>query len=461
MKYLIALLFVLSCPLILHSQPYQDLLDWQIAQSKRCMDAVLKKEFSKAHEMFTPEMKREFSVDTFAIFWNLFEKKAGKSYKVFNTRIDIDPEDSNLRTVIHALRCSNGNWEIRMSFKGSFLIDGFYVDKFTPKYDKRSYTVADYVNADSIKVRDLVIGKGTPWETNGILTLPLKPGKYPIVIIIHGSGPLDEDGTYVANKPYADLAWGLASKGIGVLRFPKRTRKYYSAIKDKGLEINPDLESTEDAIAAFEAVKMFRETDSSNIFLLGHGTGGMIIPRSLNAIPGVKGIILMGTPARPLPDVLIEQLEYVLTLDTLISNSDSEKKLEALRKQYALVISPKLSKDTPSKNLLLETPASYWLALRGYNQVQTLKKAKKPVLILHGERDFQSTMKDFAIWEKAFIGTKGVQHSRAKKYPMLNYLFMEGVGKSHPSEYVIFDHIPEEVMTDISDWIQSIVTIQR
>jgi hypothetical protein len=39
----------------------------------------------------------------------------------------------------------------------------------------------------------------------------------------------------------------------------------------------------------------------------------------------------------------------------------------------------------------------------------------------------------------------------------LNYLFLEGVGKASPSEYAIFDHIPEEVMDDISSWIKSIM----
>jgi len=452
-KIIIAVIVFFAGQSFLEAQPYQQLLDWQIAQSKRCMDAVLKKDFQKAYELFTPEMKREFSRDTFAIFWNLFEKKAGKPYRIFNSRIDIDNEDTNLVTIIQSIRCSNGNWDIRMSFKCSHLIDGFYVDEFKPRYDRRAYTVPEYVNADSIKVRTLTIGKGTDWETDGTLTLPLKSGKYPIVIIIHGSGPLDEDGTYVANKPYADLAWGLASKGIGVLRFTKRTRKYYSAIKDKGLEVTPDLESTEDAIAAFQAASTFRETDSSNIYFLGHGTGEMIVPRALQSTNKVKGIILMGAPSRPLPDVLIAQLEYVLSLDTIISKPDLQKKIDALRKQYQMVLSPKLTKETPAKNLLLETPASYWLALRGYDPVMTLKKSGKPILILHGERDFQSNMKDFALWKKSLIGKNGNANSLAKSYPLLNYLFMEGAGKSHPAEYTIFDHIPEEVISDIANWV--------
>ena len=45
--------------------------------------------------------------------------------------------------------------------------DGFFIAQFKPKYGKHTYTVPEYANADSVKVRDLVIGKGTDWEING------------------------------------------------------------------------------------------------------------------------------------------------------------------------------------------------------------------------------------------------------------------------------------------------------
>lgn len=40
----------------------------------------------------------------------------------------------------------------------------------------------------------------------------------PGAIIIHGSGPTDRDGTHGPNKPYKQLAWGLASRGVPTLR---------------------------------------------------------------------------------------------------------------------------------------------------------------------------------------------------------------------------------------------------
>ena len=43
------------------------------------------------------------------------------------------------------------------------------------------------------------------------------------VVLVHGSGPQDRDETLGPNKPFRDLAWGLASQGVAVLRYDKRT----------------------------------------------------------------------------------------------------------------------------------------------------------------------------------------------------------------------------------------------
>ena len=56
----------------------------------------------------------------------------------------------------------------------------------------------------------------------GTLTLPNGPGPFPAVVLVHGSGPHDEDETIGPNKPFKDLAWGLASHGIAVYRYTKR-----------------------------------------------------------------------------------------------------------------------------------------------------------------------------------------------------------------------------------------------
>jgi hypothetical protein len=45
-----------------------------------------------------------------------------------------------------------------------------------------------------------------------------------------GSGPIDRDQTVGGNKPFKDLATGLASRGIAVLRYDKRTMIYRAKV---------------------------------------------------------------------------------------------------------------------------------------------------------------------------------------------------------------------------------------
>jgi uncharacterized protein len=46
------------------------------------------------------------------------------------------------------------------------------------------------------------------------------------VVLLSGSGPQDRDETIGRNKPLKDLAWGLASAGVAVLRFDKVTHAH-------------------------------------------------------------------------------------------------------------------------------------------------------------------------------------------------------------------------------------------
>ena len=81
-----------------------------------------------------------------------------------------------------------------------------------------------YARTNAFREKEFTVGRGQ-WQLPGTLTLPSAGGgPWPAVVLVHGSGPNDRDETVGANKPFRDLAWGLASKGIAVLRYEKRTR---------------------------------------------------------------------------------------------------------------------------------------------------------------------------------------------------------------------------------------------
>src|SRR5262249_48779517 len=75
-----------------------------------------------------------------------------------------------------------------------------------------------YVRRDAFREREVKVGGGE-WVWRGTLSLPVGEGPSPAVVLVHGSGPQDRDETILGNKPFADLAWGLASRQIAVLRY--------------------------------------------------------------------------------------------------------------------------------------------------------------------------------------------------------------------------------------------------
>ena len=96
-------------------------------------------------------------------------------------------------------------------------------------------------------------------------------------------------------------------------------------------------------------------------------------------------------------------------------------------------------------------PVSYWLDLKDYDPAAAAKKLGIPMLILQGERDYQVTMTDFALWKAAVGNSKGVV---MKSYPALNHLFVAGEGKSMPAEYAKPGHVAPAVIDDIAKFIK-------
>ena len=70
----------------------------------------------------------------------------------------------------------------------------------------------------------VVIGEGTEYPLNGILTIPDgTAGPVPAVVLVHGSGASNMDEKVLKLTPFKDLADGLAAHGIASVRYDKRT----------------------------------------------------------------------------------------------------------------------------------------------------------------------------------------------------------------------------------------------
>jgi fermentation-respiration switch protein FrsA (DUF1100 family) len=302
-----------------------------------------------------------------------------------------------------------------------------------------------YSQPDSFTERPMTVGRGD-WKLPGTLTMPRSDAPVPAVVLIHGSGPEDRDETILSNKPFRDLAEGLASRGIAVLRYEKRTKEYGATIAPlRNLTVRE--ETVDDAVAAAGQLRAEPGIDPKRVFLLGHSLGGYLMPMMLAQAPEAAGGIMLAGEARPFEDVLLDQFEYFESLP----GGDSPQlrsQIEEIRKVAASIkaLQPGHEDGPP----IFGAWPHYYVYLRDYDPVAQAAKLARPLLILQGERDYQVTMKDFRIWKTALGARPNVT---LKSYPALNHLFLEGRGKSVPAEYAVAGHVSAEAIDDIARWI--------
>lgn len=287
-----------------------------------------------------------------------------------------------------------------------------------------------------------------PDALGGTLSVPNGEGPFPAVVLVHGSGPHDRDETILANRPFRDLAHGLASRGIVVLRYDKRTKVHPASLAAIGPRLTVQEETVSDAVFAAEQLMAAPKVDPRRVLVLGHSLGGFVAPRIGRAAPSVYGLILLAANARPLEDLVLEQCAYLLPLQAPKEVADAE--LAKIRTQVALVKSPDLGPETPASELPFGIPAPYWIDLNSYSPTETARLLDKPMLILQGGRDYQVTVEDLELW-KAALAEK--PHARCLLFPDENHLFMAGHGKSRPEEYAVAGHVSAGVIDAIATFV--------
>lgn len=328
-------------------------------------------------------------------------------------------------------------------FDANGLVDDFHLNTYMP-IDTAGEP--PYADPSAFVEEEVVVGEA-PWALPGTLTLPAGEGPFPAVVLVHGSGPSDRDGTAYAVKPFRDLAHGLASRGIATLRFDKRT-----FVHSQKFGANPNFtvqeESVEDALAAVRLLAADERIDARRIFVLGQSLGGLVVPRTLAQDEGglIRGGIALAAPNSTM-DALVAQNRILVETGQL-----PPEQLAFIEGQVALLRDPAFDPDHPPEGYLLGTP-HYWHDLVP-KASDLLKEQEQPMLFLQGGRDFQVPVSEFESFRADLAGRTNVTF---QLFPKLNHLFTEGEGEiSTMAEYLVPANVPEYVIAAIADWIRSV-----
>lgn len=293
----------------------------------------------------------------------------------------------------------------------------------------------------------------------GTLTLPRDTEKPPVVILVHGSGSSDRDENINGNKPFADIAHGLAARGIAVLRYDKRYYTYPDCPDVGSAEMITLREETLDDVDA--AIKLMQEdarVDGSRIFVLGHSLGGCLSPAIAAKHPQLAGIISMAGSLRPLWEIVYDQNQEAIAAakEGELTDEEQAQLAEAAEQvETSVKVLREELEAQPDDELLLGIPVRYWKSNKEYCGENFIDQVEMPVLILQGDTDFQVyPEKDYVLWQETLAGRdNAVFHL----YEGLNHLMMPTQGKRDITEYSVKGHVDEQVIDDIAEFIMDVV----
>jgi pimeloyl-ACP methyl ester carboxylesterase len=169
--------------------------------------------------------------------------------------------------------------------------------------------------------------------------------------------------------------------------------------------------------------------------VIGHSLGGQLAPEIAVRAGSVAGVVLLAPPGRPPWEILREQMRY----------------LRAPRAIRAAIERAITEIHVGGTTELLGMPYAYWRDLASRDGVAMAIAFGKPVLVLHGDRDYQVTAEDIAIWKQGLAGTGRVELAT---FSGNNHLFIRGTGTPGPAEYKLPGHVDERVIERVISFVR-------
>ena len=417
-----------------HASPQGDASAAPVGIATQLLDHLDAGDYAAAEAMFTPQMAQAVPADKLQAVWESLPKQAGRAQGRGEATVS---GQGGVHVVVVPLQYANAALVAKVAVQADGTVAGFLIQPAPPPaaapaadagFSERGFEFA-----------------GLP----GTLAMPdgaSAAAPVPAVVLVHGSGPHDRDETIGPNRPFLDIAHGLAADGIAVLRYEKRTRARPQDFA--GDTFTMDGETTADAVAAVAALRGVAGIDPARVYVLGHSQGGMLAPRIARQSGEVAGLAMLAAPARPLLDLLLEQNRYLVGLDGTVDPAEQahltrlQAQVDAVRGDGAVALA-----DSP-----MGLPANYWRTFETVDPVADARAADVPLLLLQGGRDIQVVDADWRLWQAAFANDP---RASLHHYPALNHLGIAGEGPGNIAEYQQSGQVDATLIADIAAWIHA------
>lgn len=326
-----------------------------------------------------------------------------------------------------------GDGEI--SCKARYMVENNKVTSFNI-YPTSYYK--ELANSNKFYEEEIVINKYL--GIKGVISIPEKNYENVVAILVQGSGQSDYNEQIGPNRPFEDIAYGLAERGISVIRYDKR---YYA---------NPELADNETITVEDEiledvnlAIEYAVNEGYTTVVVIGHSLGGMLTFRIAYENENVDAIVSLAGSPRGLEDIIVDQsIAYMeLTGEDETTIQITELNLQA---QAELV----KNLDDTKEGSIFNLGVNYWRSLNKSKAELFVEHLEIPILIMQGEDDIQVLAdKDYVAFEDLLVNYPSATF---KLYPKLNHLFMPSKTKLY-DDYEIESNVSKSVITDLATWI--------
>lgn len=326
-------------------------------------------------------------------------------------------------------------------------------------------------------------GISTKLTYGATLTYPNEHSKFPLIILITGSGKQDRDESILNHKPFFVMADYLTRNGFAVLRVDDR-----GAGKSTGDFANSTSEDfSKDVEEHLLFAKSLPMVKVDKIGLLGHSEGGLIAPLVASVNKSVSFLILMAGPGVKIVDLMVQQNEAIfkssgmeqkdidsylpLYKNLLIELTGSANKNDAFAKAKERITlwynevdkeaAKKMTGITSTEQInpfaltmvnQIYTP--WWKFFANYDPVPVLEKVKCPVLAINGSADIQVLADPNLSGIEKALAKGGNKKFTIKKFDQLNHLFQKCKDCTVTEYGSLETTIEPEVLSYLSDWLK-------
>jgi pimeloyl-ACP methyl ester carboxylesterase len=282
---------------------------------------------------------------------------------------------------------------------------------------------------------------------------PDAKGRYPAIVLVAGSGPVDRDETVAGIPIFGQLAGALADAGYLVVRYDKR------GVGQSGgrAETATLYDYADDLLAVVRALKERKDVDDERIVLVGHSEGGWISLIAADREDDIRALVLIGTPSGSGADLVLEQQTYLLEQSEL-SPEERQKRVDLQKRVQAAVLGKGDWSGVPEA-LRKQADIPWFRSLLAFSPDELIGKLRHPILVIQGELDRQVAAHHADRLGELARARKKVPETATKvvKLPGINHLLVPAK-TGNPSEYPMLEQkeITPAVGQAIVEWLKAL-----